>query len=336
MATAVKCSSCQVCGACERSDNVRRHTASHHNDLARVVADSSGGLGRTWIPVDADHPHILVSLPAFSRAAADPNRGGPVGLCVLCGDQWYPSPGQHIPDKHAFFKRHTCHTVKPRVRKATVPAEGMAAKARVGAVTGTVVTGAHLSALSKRFPGFDLEHDDDCEVDVLATLEIAAKACDRLAALDRVARKGTTGATGDIWTAVLTALPGMNPKIAEHVRATWEAEKESYGMRLSDWEEDHEEDEDPPAPPAQETVLTLVERSAKLEAAQAATKAAVAKAQIPLEEEIRLLTVENSGVRARNNALEMSARSLASENSRLEAEITALRAALAATTKSDA
>jgi hypothetical protein len=126
------------------------------------------------------------------------------------------------------------------------------------------------------------------------------------------------------------------PKAADHIRATWDTEKTAYQRAIADWEEEHDDDEDPPAPPAQEAVMALAMRSAKLEAAQAATKAAVVKACASLEEDIRVLTVENSGVRARNNALEMNARSLASENSRLEAEITALRAALAATTKSDA
>ena len=120
------------------------------------------------------------------------------------------------------------------------------------------------------------------------------------------------------------------------MRATWDAEKASYESRLADWEDDHEEDEDPPAPPAQEAVLTLAQRSAKLDAAQAEKAKAVARAQAPLEEEIRSLTVENSGLRTRNLALEAGAVSMAAENARLQAEIRALQAALAAQTKSEA
>lgn len=335
MATEVKCSTCQVCGLGGRSDNVRRHTKTHHTDVARINLDASGGVGRTWMAAGPDHTHILVSLPLIPRIASDPNRGGAVGLCTLCGDQWHPAPGQHIPDRLAFFRRHTCHTVKPRVRKAPVPTEGMS-KARVGAVVGTVITGAHLSALAKRYPGFDLTHTDDCDVDVMATLTVAAAACDRLAAQDKAALKGTVGATGDVWSAVLTEMTSGDDKIAEHVRSTWATAKEQYTRDVKDWEDEHEDDEAPPVPPAEDTVKRLALRSAKLEAAQADTKAAVGRARAALEEEIRDLTIANTGLRARNVALETSNVSLINETSRLQAEINALRAALlAAKTKSE-
>ena len=328
------CTTCAYCGDCDSSSAVvRRHILRKHP--AGSISPGVSPSGRSWRCLGESHPHIWVSL---QHEGEGKNSGGHIGLCTLCGENWHPVPGYFLPRPavEKWFQAHTCPAKQTREYKATVPTDAVGGmSARAGPVKGVIVTAAHLEALAKKYRGFDTELRDDLEVDVMATLEKAASRCSELDAREVAERKCPGAVGGDPWAAVLTSMADGTSTIAAHVRDTWDAAKEQYVSEKADWDEDHEDDEEPPMLPAMDALNTLAMRSAKLDAAQTANKAAAARACQPLEAEIRALTVENSGLRSRSMALEGNNVSLAQENSRLSAEIAQLRAALAAATNPD-
>ena len=344
MGRPVLCRTCLYCGACSTGNNttvVRKHCLRAHKKESLVPGVSPSG--RDWRRLNDTYPHIFVSLPWENPTA---NGKMAVGLCSLCGEHWHPDPGGHFPrtGAEAWFATHTCHTPQVRTYKAPEATGGAMATKSPG-VRGSIITGNHLEALHKKHPGFGLEYDDsgeDWTVDVLATLESAARDCDRLARLDAAARKTTPGATGDVHTAALLSLKEKeSDRVADHVQYWWDQEKVAYEREQADWDEEDEHDEedtvpDPTAIP-RNTLLTLVQRSMKLDTAQQAAKVATARAVASVEAELTEQTLENSRLRSRNTQLEGGVTSLSAENARLHAELANLRAALAAATpKSDA
>jgi hypothetical protein len=336
MGRPVLCQTCLYCGACTKGNNtsvVRKHCQRFHKKETLVPGVSPSG--RSWRRLNDTYPHIFVSLPWDNPEA---NGKVAVGLCSLCGEHWHPHPGGHFPraGAEAWFATHTCHTPQVRTYKAPEATGGAGMSAKAAVPRGNIITGPHLEALHKKYPGFGLEWDDsgaDWTVDVMATLETAARDCDRLVRMEEAARKAPVSATGDFFTAALTALK-ETPSLTAHVQATWDAEKRNYETDLADWEDEDEHDEDATAPdPAnipRNTLATLATRSAKFEAAQQTNKAAIARAVASVEAELAVQRSENSRLLSRTVNLESTVTSMSAENSRLSAEIAALRSALAA------
>lgn len=341
MGRAVLCRTCLYCGGCPTGNNttvVRKHCQRHHKGPAAAPGVSPSG--RSWRRLNDAHPHILVALPWDNPVA---NGKTAVGLCSLCGEHWHPDGAGHFPraGAEAWFATHTCHTPQTRTYKAVEPAGGAGMSAKSGTVKGTIISDSHLLGLRKKYPGFPIEYasdaGDDDRIDVRATLEAAARDCDRLDKIEVAARKNP-GATGDFHTAALMSLK-EDPRVAAQIQLVWDQAKDSYESDQRDWDEEDEHDEDAVAPDPtsvpREALLSLALQAIKLKSAEQATKAAVARAEASLEAELMGQRRENSTLIARNLALERSVAGLSSENARLNAEVAALRAALAAATKSD-
>lgn len=333
MGRPVLCQSCLYCGECSTGTNtrvVRTHAIRKHKDKDLTGVSATG---RCWRRLNADYPHIFVSL-SWEHAG---NAGANVGLCSLCGEHWHPAPGGHFPRSgaEAWFATHTCHEKQVRTYKAPQTPVGGAAMATKATPRGPILTPEYLEALQKKFPGFTLEYDDsgdDWVVDVMATVESAARDAARLAQVEKAARKAPAAVSGDFHSAALRSLMETT-SVASHIQLILDSEKRAHESELSDWEEEDEHEEGATAPdPAnipRNALVTLVQRSLKLEAAQANTKAAVARALAPLEAELSAATVRNSGLLAQAMAQESNNRSLLREVTALTEELNRVRALVA-------
>ena len=300
---------CYFCNDClAGGTNLKRHCQRVHTDIDKLLGLSLAGYRFRRLD-EEDNANVLVAI----KGEGNPRN---VMYCLECQTMltWHELPEPR--DASRIFAQHTCSDYKRppsklKGLKLTPKKEETTMTAKAGrAGDGAWVSEEQLVALSKKYPGFDVERTEENNIDVTKTLEGAARSAATIYAMERKARQLKSGATSaaasktsddsNVWDSVAHQLCEESD-IGSHMIQLIDAEQAAYSAEQEEYDEDsdHDADDELPNPNVSYRALhTALVRSKKMASIQSTLEQRFRAQRASLEAEIQRLTVELNTVRA--------------------------------------